>query len=61
MDPVFINTESSKTSKPHVLTLKLSDKIDLRTVENNIAWSTLSIYYTWEKTKKSYKNTKFKV
>ena len=37
MDPVFINTESSKTSKPHVLTLKLSDKIDLRTVENNIA------------------------
>ena len=61
MDPVFINTESSKTSKPHVLTLKLSDKIDLRTVENNIAWSTLSIYYTWEKIKKSYKNTKFKV
>ena len=61
MDPVFINTESRKTSKPHVLTLKLSDKIDLRTVENNIAWSTLSIYYTWEKIKKSYKNTKFKV
>ena len=61
MDPVFINTESSKTSKPHVLTLKLSDKIDLRTVENSIAWSTLSIYYTWEKIKKSYKNTKFKV
>ena len=61
MDPVFINTESSKTSKPHVLTLKLSDKIDLRTVENNIAWSTLSIYYTWEKIKKSYKNTKYKV
>ena len=61
MDPVFINTESSKTSKPHVLTLKLSDKIDLRTVENNTAWSTLSIYYTWEKIKKSYKNTKFKV
>ena len=61
MDPVFINTESSKTSKPHVLTLKLSDKIDLRTVENNIAWSTFSIYYTWEKIKKSYKNTKFKV
>ena len=37
MDPVFINTESRKTSKPHVLILKLSDKIDLRTVENNIA------------------------
>ena len=37
MDPVFINTESSKTSKPHVLTRKLSDKIDLRTLENNIA------------------------
>ena len=28
MDTVFINSESSKTSEPHVLILKLTDKLD---------------------------------
>ena len=30
MDTIFMNSENSKTSKPHVLTLKLTDKLDLR-------------------------------
>ena len=30
MDTIFINLENSKTSKPHVLTLKLTNKLDLR-------------------------------
>ena len=30
MDTIFMNTENSKTSKPHVLTLKLINKPDLR-------------------------------
>ena len=29
MDTIFMDTENSKTSKPHVLILKLTDKIDL--------------------------------
>ena len=29
MDAIFINSESSKTSKPHVLILKLTYKLDL--------------------------------
>ena len=29
MDTIFMNSENSKTSKPHVLILKLTDKIDL--------------------------------
>ena len=30
MDTIFMNSENSKTSKPHVLILKLTDKLDLR-------------------------------
>ena len=30
MNAIFMNTEYSKTSKPHVLILKLTDKLDLR-------------------------------
>ena len=37
MDTIFMNSENSKTSKPHVLTLKLTSKLDLRTCEKVIA------------------------
>ena len=30
MDTIFMNSENSKTSEPHVLTLNLTDKLDLR-------------------------------
>ena len=30
MDTIFMNSEKSKTSKPHILKLGLTDKIDLR-------------------------------
>ena len=30
MDTIFMNSENSKTSEPHVLILKLTDKLDLR-------------------------------
>ena len=30
MDTIFLNSESNKNSKPHVLILNLTDKIDLR-------------------------------
>ena len=60
MDTIFMNSENSKTSKPHVAILKLTDKLDLRTGNKNIALSNLSIYYTWKNTKNSYNNNKFK-
>ena len=41
-----MNSEKSKTSKPHVATLKLTSKLDLRIGEKVIALSNLSIYYT---------------
>ena len=56
-----MNSENSKTSKQNVLVLKLTDKIDLRTGNKNIALSNLSIYYTWKNIKSSYNNNKFKI
>ena len=48
MDTVFMNSKNSKTSKPHVLLLKFTNKVDLRIGEKVIALSNLSIYYTWK-------------
>ena len=55
-----MNSENSRT-KPHILVLKLTDKLDLRIGKKIIALSNLSIYYTWKNMKSSYKNNKFKI
>ena len=60
MNTIFINSENSKTSEPHVLMLKLTDKLDLRRGEESIALSNLRIVYTWKSIKGSYNNNKFK-
>ena len=60
MHTIFINPENSKTSEPHVLTLKLTSKLNLRIGEKVIALSNLSIYYTQRNIKISYNNNKFK-
>ena len=54
-----MNSENSKTSDPHRLLLKLTDKIDLRRKGKYIALSNLSINYTWTNIEKYYKNNKF--
>ena len=59
MDTIFMNSENSKTSE-HVLMIKLTDKIDLRRGEKNVALSNFSIYYTWKNMKSLY-NNKFKI
>ena len=56
-----MNSENSKTSKPCVLIPKLTDKLDLRRRGESVALSNLSISYTWENIKSSYKNNKFKI
>ena len=61
MDTIFMNSENSKTSEPHILKLKLTDKLDLRVDKKVIALSNLSIYYTWNNIKSSYNNNKFKI
>ena len=61
MDTIFMNSENSRTSKYHILTLKLTDKLDLRRGQKTVALSNLSIYYTWKNIKSSYNNNKFKI
>ena len=56
-----MNSKNSKTSKSHILVLKLINKLDLRIGEKIIALSNLSIYYTWKNIKSSYNNNKFKI
>ena len=53
MDTILTNSKNSKISKPHILKLKLGEKV--------IALSNLSIYYTWKNRKSSYNNNKFKI
>ena len=48
MDTIFMNLDNSRTSKYHILILKLTDKLDIRRNEKSIVLSNLSIYYTWK-------------
>ena len=61
MDTIFMNSDNSKTSKPHILKLKLTSKLDLQLEEKVIALSNHSIYYTWKNIKDTYNNNKFKI
>ena len=61
MDTIFVNPENSKTSGYHVLVLKLTDKLNLKTCQKSVALSNHSIYYTWKKIKSPYSNNKVKI
>ena len=61
IDTIFMNSKNSKTSKPHIIILKLTNKLDLRIGENMISFSNLSVYYTWRNIKSSCNNNKFKI
>ena len=61
METIFMNKENSKTSEPHIFRLNLTDKLDLKVPERNMAFANLSIYYTWENIKSEYNNNKFKI
>ena len=56
-----MNSENNKIFNLQRLLLNLADKINLKRSDKNVALSSLSIYYTWENIKKSYKNNKFKI
>ena len=55
-----MNSDNSKTSEPHVLILKLVDKLDLR-LKKIIDLPNLSIYYTQKNIKSSCNKTKAKI
>ena len=61
METIFMNTENSKTSEPHRFKLDLTDKLNLKNPNKNMALANLSIYYTWKNIKSKYNNNKFKI
>ena len=56
-----MNTKNSKTNEPHKFRLSLSDKLNLKNPNKNIALGNLSIYYTWKNIKSTFNNSKFKI
>ena len=61
METIFINTENSKTNKPHKFALSLSQRLDLRSFNKHVALQNLSIYHTWKNIRKQYKNNNLKI
>ena len=55
-----MNSENSKTSEPHRFRLDLTDKLNFKHPQKNIALANLSINYTW-KNKSKYNNNRFKI
>ena len=56
-----MNSRNSKTADPHWQSLSLTDKINLKKSDKYVTLSSLSIYYTWKKIKKSCKNNKCRI
>ena len=49
MDTIFMNSENCKTSEPHVLIIKLTDKLDWRRAEKMLLYQNL-VFITHGKT-----------
>ena len=56
-----MNTENSRTNESHRFKLDLTDKLNLKNPNKNMALANLSIYYTWKNIKSKYNNNKFKI
>ena len=56
-----MNTANSKTKHSNKFVYNLTDKVNLKNPNKNIALANLSIYYTWKNVKSDYNNNKFKI
>ena len=61
METFFMNSKSSRTNEPNRFKYYLTDKLDLKNPNKNMALANLSIYYTWKNVKSIYNNNKFKI
>ena len=60
METILMKTENGRTSEPHRFKLDLTDKLNLKNPNKNMALANLSIYYTWKNIKSEYSKNKFK-
>ena len=58
---IFMNTENSKTSEQHIFVLNLTQILDLRSSNKQVALQNLSFYYMWKNTRQQYGNNKLKI
>ena len=56
-----MNTENSKTSEPDSFRLDLTDKLNLKNPNKNMALANLTIYYALKNIKSEYNNNKSKI
>ena len=61
METIFMNTENSKTSEPDSFRLDLTDKLNLKNPNKNMALANLTIYYALKNIKSEYNNNKSKI
>ena len=61
METSFMNIENSKRNKPQRFKLDLTDKLNLKNSNKNMALANSSTYYTWKNIKTEYSNNKFKI
>ena len=61
METFFMSTKNSKTNEPYRFKYDLTDKLDLRNPNKNMALASSSIYYIWKNVKSTYNNIKSKI
>ena len=61
METFFMKSRNSKTNEPNRFRYDITDKLDLKSPNKNMALANLSIYYTWKNVKLTYNNNKFKI
>ena len=61
METIFMNTENSGTSEPRRFKLDLTDKLNLKIPNKNMALANLRFITLGKNIKSEYNNNKFKV
>ena len=56
-----MTTLYSKTNESSKFLYQLTDKLNLKNPNKNMALANLSTYYTWKNVKSEYNNNKFKI
>ena len=51
MNTIFLKSKNSKIFDPYTLLLNLSEKINLKRIDKDVALSNLSIYNRWKNIK----------
>ena len=60
MEIFFMNTENSRTNESHRFRLDLTDKLNLKNTNKNMALANLR-KYIWKNIKTKYNNNEFKI